>query len=68
MLAYREFVEGVQKKSVNSLLLVVNKLINDFDNPDGKLFNYIIIAIVTFDQLKDEKKHNALKRLASLIN
>lgn len=61
LLAYKEFVEGVEKKAVGTLKLIVQRLINDFDHEAG------VNEVQDFTHQQKETKREALAKLLALM-
>lgn len=56
-LAYRDFVQNVENKALDTLRLVVQRLINDFEKEEG------VNEIKEFGKKEKETKRQALGRL-----
>ena len=66
-LAYKEFVEGIEKKALGTLQFVISRLIADFDHIEG--VNHITELESALEKKGGNKdtKRQSLERLISLI-
>lgn len=61
---YKDFVDGIKDKALNSLKLVVNRLLLDFEDSPEELGN----SVENFDKEKQESKRSGIERLVKLLH
>jgi hypothetical protein len=66
LVAYRDFAEGIEQKALNTLKMTVQRLLMDFEDHDGGVSGNNKVA--GFEQGQKESKHQALRRLMTVIN
>ena len=65
LVAYKDWVERIEAKALDTLKLTVQRLILDFENYESGLTKN---NVVNFSQKDRESKSQALRRLMAVIN
>lgn len=58
---YKEFVEGIEKKALGTLRMVVQRLLNDFEHEES------VNEIKEFSMKEKETKRKAIERLMNML-
>ena len=66
LVAYKDFVDGIEHKALDTLKITVQRLILDFENHDGGVSG--VNKVTEFSQKDKETKNQALRRLMAAIN